>query len=87
MAKLIYLYTTIPSPKKRRKREPMSRLRFSTLTLEINAHPKAPYGYYYAPTGFTSRLRSDPPQAFRRPGAVDADDDGARHDVRAVPLG
>ena len=62
-------------------------LRFSTLTLEIDAHPKAPDGYYYAATRSTSRIRSDHPQALRRPRAGDANDDGARHDVRAVPVG
>jgi putative transposase len=61
-------------------------LRFSTLTLEINATSKTPHGYYYAAAGIASRVRSDDPQALRCSRAGDADDDGARHDVRAVPL-
>ena len=57
--------------KKRRKREPLSMLRFSTLTLEINATSKAPHGYYYAPIRSASRFRSDHGKAIRGPRAGD----------------
>lgn len=60
---------------------------FSTLTLEITATSKTPYGYYYTPTDIASSVRSDHTQALRRPGASDADDDGSHHDVKSVPVG